>query len=162
MNQNSSASEAGAPSPSSDAAAVPQEGSLRVARHWHWVPVSGGEFRVGGKVPLELVHSDVLETLVDGRWVPVPVVDMGKPEHPDVIKERERMKLLQEAMDESALELAQRMLAKRKPLAEGQDSESGSPTAGSSEQPNARGTSRGYTDQFRLPDTLPPTDDKGG
>lgn len=122
---------------------------LRLVRHWRWVHAPGVEVRVGGPAALQLEHHDVLETLFEGKWVPVPVVEMDKPEHPAVAARREEELRRHAAIsgdggDGNAMVLREGI---RQFLGRAHE---------------ASKTSRGYTDQFRLPDTLPPTDDKGG
>jgi hypothetical protein len=56
---------------------------LRVFRTFKWVRDPHQEVRYGGPPPhMLLVHTDELQKLVDGEWVPVPVVEADKPPHP--------------------------------------------------------------------------------
>lgn len=76
--------------------AVPLLPALRIQRSWRWIPVPGVELRIGGGPgPMHLKAIDVLEALVDGEWVAVPVVEAPKPEHPAVAAERQRAERMQ-------------------------------------------------------------------
>lgn len=69
----------------------PPTPQLRICRHWHWVPVplSGSEMRYGdGPAPVQLEAKDVTEAWVDGQWIPLPLFEMPKPEHPSIAVER--------------------------------------------------------------------------
>lgn len=82
-----------------DTPVVPRLPALRIQRSWRWVPVPGVELRIGGGPgPMQLEAIDVLEALVDGEWVAVPVVEDPKPEHPSVAAERKRAERMQAEM----------------------------------------------------------------
>jgi hypothetical protein len=75
---------------------------LRVYRDWAWVRVPGVELRLGGPpAPMQLEERDTLQMQVNGQWVPVPVVEAPKPEHPGAAAERKRRAEESKRMQES-------------------------------------------------------------
>lgn len=67
---------------------------IRIYRSWHWVPDSNG--RLGGKPQYNLIHQDQLQYREQSHmlWKPVPIVEGGKPKHPDEIKRDQDIKEL--------------------------------------------------------------------
>lgn len=68
--------------------------NLRIKRTWRWVRAPGAELRIGGPAQLILEPTDVLEVCVDGSWVPVPIHEEPKPEHPADVARREALERL--------------------------------------------------------------------
>lgn len=67
---------------------------LRIFRRWKWeLDCSPYDVRFGGKNPMKLVAYDELQYRGSGAhkddWLPLPVVEDAKPEHPDAAKNRE-------------------------------------------------------------------------
>ncbi len=81
------------PTKSPTAAAPAKLIPFRVHRSWTWERVPGVEVRMGGgPAPVELVPRETFEVEVDGQWVPAPVFEDPKPEHPTKAAERAQAK----------------------------------------------------------------------
>jgi hypothetical protein len=61
--------------------------SIRIYRNWYYTHVYKDN-SIGGKFEYVLVHTDELQFLDGNTWVPVPIVESEKPEHPDIAKYR--------------------------------------------------------------------------
>lgn len=61
---------------------------LRIHRTWKWVPatVDPTRIQIGGKIHYILIPQDELQGLINGKWVPIPIVEEPRPEHPDAQK----------------------------------------------------------------------------
>ena len=76
---------------------------LRIFRTFEWViAVPLSEARLGGRNPMKLKHTDQLQwrsATGFGEWLPVPIIEEDKPEHPDYKEARERNEEMQAAVD---------------------------------------------------------------
>lgn len=71
--------------------------NLRIRRTFSWVSAPfTNQTPIGGPIDLHLESTDVLEQwveeapgIVPGNWVPVPIVEEARPEHPSVARHRE-------------------------------------------------------------------------
>lgn len=77
--------------------------NLRIYRTWKWVlAVPMSDVCFGAKPPLMLEACDELQCQTTlGTWLPVPRVEAVKPEHPDVLEDRERGEAMREAIGEA-------------------------------------------------------------
>lgn len=94
---------------------------LRIYRTWKWVPaLPMGDVWIGSKPPLRLEPLDELQAKTAlGTWLPVPVVEAVKPEHPDALEAREHSEVMREAVHKAIAAGAVPSLyrPRRKPLA---------------------------------------------
>lgn len=66
---------------------------LRVVRTWTWkLAVPAAFAKLSGDLPYEAVAHDQLQELVDDKWVPIEVIDAGKPVHPNMQRELDAQK----------------------------------------------------------------------
>lgn len=71
---------------------------LRIYRTWRWV--AAWVPMIGQKVPMRLEPTDELQYRNHkNEWLPLPVVDAEKPEHPDEAESRRHNKEMQAAVD---------------------------------------------------------------
>ena len=69
---------------------------LRILRTWQWVANRDMSIPIGRKVPLHLVAKDELQFRDHhGDWLPLPIVETEKPDHPDVVEDKRRNEEMQ-------------------------------------------------------------------
>lgn len=76
---------------------------LRIYRKSKWVlACSASEVRLGGRNPMKLEHTDVLQVCHgEDVWEDVPVVSEPPPEHPQDAKDRRADEIRGDALERS-------------------------------------------------------------
>jgi|SRR5580700_12249602 hypothetical protein len=98
--------------------------NLRVHRTFTWVadPFTA-QTPIGGPVGMHLEHADILEYWdphfkegheLDGKWLPVPIVEEAEPEHPRVQREREEMDRMTKQIASALMNRTPEQLAEEK------------------------------------------------